>query len=721
VNNYWWFNDLVGTLPGGNFFNGNFYHVAATFDGTNRAIYVNGLPVATASNINYPSILNVLPSNFRVGTCNSAGTFKGWLDDLTIANRAFTATEVTNLMNEVYPTVLVAGGGAAVNLLPTNTTLVVASGAALDLNGGSQAVGSLSGGGTVTNSSSTPGALTINNTNATTFAGGVEGAVTLTKRGSGTLTLSGVNNHSGATVVENGTLMLEAATANNSNLLASLKAYYNFNNSGSLGSDSSGNGNTLITSSGSPQYSGAGKFGGALYLNGSSTMSVSGFPVGVPTNNAPYSIACWVKPDAGCPLNAAIVGWGVNQSGKGNFLRLNGNLNNVDNYWWNYDLVGAMPGGNFFDGSFHLVVTTWDGTNRAMYIDGLVVVTDTESNTNLNVSPTGFKVGSAPSAGTFKGWLDNLIIANRALSASEVTWLLNQNLQPPVIPISSPLQVTAPGVVDLDGNDLAVGSLAGNGTITNNVNNPVTITVGYSGATSTFAGSIAATNLTLIKVGGGLQALAGINRYLGETLVNSGVLWLGGASLDTSLVKVSGGPTFGGEPPRFGGAGTVAGGVNFLTNSFPVFTNGGTLVINGAMLANSNVVHLRLAQNVTAGTYLLATYNPAGSSGGFYRVPEVDSGSFAPYTQYRVTNYVSGGIGKVELVVTSIPTNTPIAGVNVYEPVPGLQASVQYAVRVCAATNTSLWNSVFTFETRAHRYYDCWLCSAGRPRGTGSR
>ena len=36
-------------------------------------------------------------------------------------------------------------------------------------------------------------------------------------------------------------------------------------------------------------------------------------------------------------------------------------------------------------------------------------------------------------------------------------------------------------------------------------------------------------------------------------------------------------------------------------------------------------------------------------------MPEVDSGCFAPYTQYRVTNYVAGGVGKVELVVTSIP------------------------------------------------------------------
>jgi autotransporter-associated beta strand protein len=470
--------------------------------------------------------------------------------------------------------------------------------------------------------------------------------------------------------------------------------------------DSSGKGNTLIQSVGNPQYSSDGKFGGALYLNGSSTMTVSGFPKGVPTNNTPYSIACWVKPDVGCPLNAGIVGWGSGQSGKGNFLRLDGNQNDVNNYWWGYDLVGAMSGGNFFDGNFHLVVATWDGTNRAIYIDGLVVVTGTA--TGLNAQPVGFEVGDCISAGRFKGWMDNLIIANRALSEAEVTWLLNQNLQSPVLPMDGLLQVTAPAVVELDGNDLAIGSLAGNGTLTNRVNNSVTLTIGYAGTTTSFAGAIAATNLTLVKMGSGMQTLAGTNRYRGETLVQAGTLWLAGGSLDTSLVKVYGGPTFGAEPPKFGGAGTVAGSVNYTTNSCPVFTNGGTLVINGPMLANSNVVHLRLGQNVPEGTYLLATYNPAGSSGSFYRIPEVDSGSFAPYTQYYVTN----GGGNVRLVVTSIPTNTPIAGVNVYEPVPGLAPSVQYAVRVCSTANTSVWNSVFTFETRAQpswtpdAYYD---------------
>jgi hypothetical protein len=105
-----------------------------------------------------------------------------------------------------------------------------------------------------------------------------------------------------------------------------VQAHYSFNDTNNLGLDSSGNGNPLVTASGVPQHSSAGKFGGTLYLNGSSTLTVSGFPKGVPTNNSPYTIACWFKPETGCPTNAGIIGWGTAQNGQGNFLRINNSI-----------------------------------------------------------------------------------------------------------------------------------------------------------------------------------------------------------------------------------------------------------------------------------------------------------------------------------------------------------------------------------------------------------
>ena len=82
--------------------------------------------MATTNNPGFSTDLNVTPSGFEVGDCLGASRFKGWIDDLTVANRAFSASEVTNLMNQVYPTVPVANPTATVNLLPTNTALTLA-------------------------------------------------------------------------------------------------------------------------------------------------------------------------------------------------------------------------------------------------------------------------------------------------------------------------------------------------------------------------------------------------------------------------------------------------------------------------------------------------------------------------------------------------------------------------------------------------------------------
>ena len=51
------------------------------------------------------------------------------------------------------------------------------------------------------------------------------------------------------------------------------------------------------------------------------------------------------------------------------------------------------------------------------------------------------------------------------------------------------------------------------------------------------------------------------------------------------------------------------------------------------------------------------------------------------------------------LMTISNPANAQIPGVNVYPAVPGLQGSTNYSVRVCAATNTSVWTNAFTFQT----------------------
>nr|WP_240980547.1 autotransporter-associated beta strand repeat-containing protein [Ramlibacter agri] len=93
--------------------------------------------------------------------------------------------------------------------LSAGSAMHVASGATLDLDGQDQEVASLAGAGNVTLGS---GTLTSGNDNTSTaFSGVTSGTGGLTKVGSGTLTLAGANNYSGATTVDGGTLRAGAA------------------------------------------------------------------------------------------------------------------------------------------------------------------------------------------------------------------------------------------------------------------------------------------------------------------------------------------------------------------------------------------------------------------------------------------------------------------------------------------------------------------------------
>ncbi len=100
------------------------------------------------------------------------------------------------------------GGGA--NGLPFNSDITIADGAVIDLNGISQTLGSLAGGGILTNHSGTNAVAAIGvNFSSSVFTGRIgngNGPVALTKTGAGNLALTSANTHTGNNLVEAGTL-----------------------------------------------------------------------------------------------------------------------------------------------------------------------------------------------------------------------------------------------------------------------------------------------------------------------------------------------------------------------------------------------------------------------------------------------------------------------------------------------------------------------------------
>jgi fibronectin-binding autotransporter adhesin len=110
-------------------------------------------------------------------------------------------------------TLRAGGAGAFANM----SAFTVMGAGTLDLNGFNETIGSLAGAGTVSNAGATAAVLTTGNDNLSTLFAGVikdDGPIGLTKIGTGTLTLSGVNTYTGPTTVANGTLAVTGSVAN---------------------------------------------------------------------------------------------------------------------------------------------------------------------------------------------------------------------------------------------------------------------------------------------------------------------------------------------------------------------------------------------------------------------------------------------------------------------------------------------------------------------------
>jgi alpha-tubulin suppressor-like RCC1 family protein len=99
--NYWWGPDLTVSSSPVNMLDGNWHHIAATFDGTTRKIYLDG--VLKGSDI--PGG-HTVPNgaNFRIGSTNNGEFFNGGLDEVRIWNTARTTCEINSYMNCEIPT-----------------------------------------------------------------------------------------------------------------------------------------------------------------------------------------------------------------------------------------------------------------------------------------------------------------------------------------------------------------------------------------------------------------------------------------------------------------------------------------------------------------------------------------------------------------------------------------------------------------------------------------
>ena len=171
----------------------------------------------------------------------------------------------------------------------------------------------------------------------------------------------------------------------------------------------------LVPLNGTPIFAANGRNGGCLYVDGGTWLTTQNYPANMPHGSAPYTVVCWVRVDAGCSGSGGWVSYGGNGiPGGGNSFRFNGG-DGVWNYWNNVDV--GMEARGIANGEWHQVVGTWDGSTRRLYYDGVLKNTDDRV---PNIGTTDFLVGRTIYDAAMRGWIDDLLIMNRAMSDAEV-------------------------------------------------------------------------------------------------------------------------------------------------------------------------------------------------------------------------------------------------------------------------------------------------------------
>ncbi|MBS0626073.1 MAG: autotransporter-associated beta strand repeat-containing protein [Verrucomicrobia bacterium] len=469
----------------------------------------------------------------------------------------------------------------AANAIPSTTSLILANttGAAFDLNGFSQTVVTLSGGGSSGgNITLGSGTLTFGNGTNQTFGGSITGSGGLTKQGTGTQTISNTNtNYSGLTTITTGILQAGAANAFSSNSAVSLantagvaldlngfsQIIGGLSGGGTTGGNVTLNGGTLtFGNSSSVTFAGVIQGAGGIVKQGSGTETL--------TNTNTYG-------------GFTTINGGIIQKGSASAIPSGTSLILANTSGVAFDLNGfdqtvvVLSGGGGSGGNVTLgsgTLTFGDATNQSfggaisgaggLVKQGVGTQTFTNGNNNYNGSTT-------INAGVFQAGVASAFSPNSAFT----------------------LPNTAGVTLDLNNFSASIKSLAGGGTTGGSVTlGSGTLTFGDT-TNQTFAGAISGTG-GITKQGSGTQVFTNANKnYSGTTSVNAGTLQAGNATAfsSSSTVNLGGGNLdLNNIDQTVGGLSGSSGTVSLGTGTLTFGGNGSTTTFSGAITGSGGII-----------------------------------------------------------------------------------------------------------------------------------
>ncbi|CAN5498558.1 hypothetical protein BH10PLA1_BH10PLA1_01850 [soil metagenome] len=386
----------VGTITAALPTTGAWHLVTGTYDGAAMVLYVDGVAVASAAKSGViATTADPLAIGMKAGSTVAGNFFKGLLDDTRIYSRALSAAEVQTLFSGVVvPQQLTSIAIAPTTASVVNGTTKSFIATALDQFDKAMAtqptfVWSLGSGSIGTIDSAT-------------------GMYTAPASGTGSATVQATVTGSG--IASNSAAVTVIAPSQNPGLVAQ----YTFDGTAT---DSTGtNSGTLVSS---PTYV-AGHTGQALSLNGTTQYVTVADSASLNPTTA-ITLSAWVNATS----------WNGNRR-----ILQKGNKDNqyrllAENGVLKFDLKGvgtitaALPSvsATHAASAWHLVTATYDGATMNLYVDGVVVASGAFTGviaTTTDPLTIGTKNAGTTTSNYFNGYIDDVRIYNRALSATEI-------------------------------------------------------------------------------------------------------------------------------------------------------------------------------------------------------------------------------------------------------------------------------------------------------------
>jgi fibronectin-binding autotransporter adhesin len=597
----------IVTLSGSNTYSGGTTVSAGTSTGTTTSLQgdiTNNAAVnfTQAANGTYAGVVSGTGSLTKAGTGNatlsgantysggttvSAGTLTGTTTSLQgdITNNAALSFDQTT--NGTYAGV-VSGTGSLTKAGTGNATL---SGANTYSGGTTVSAGTLTGTttslqGDITNNA----ALSFDQTTNGTYAGVVSGTGSLTKAGTGIVTLSGANTYSGGTTVSAGTLTgtttsLQGDITNN--------AAVNFTQAanGTYAGVVSGTGSLTKAGTGNATLSGANTYSGGTTVSAGTLTGTTTSLQGDITNNAALSFDQTTN-----GTYAGVV------SGTGSLTKAGTG-------------IVTLSGANTYSGGTTVSAGTLTGTTTSLQGD----ITNNAA-VNFTQAANGTYAGVVSGTGSLTKAGTGIVTLSGANTYSGSTIVSAGTLQVNGgnnrLATTGDVSVASGATFDLNNNNQQIDALSGLGNVTLGSGD---LTIG----SGSFSGIISGTG-NVIKSGTSTATFTGAHTYSGNTTISDGKLVINGSLVSPTLTINSG---------------AILGGVGIVND---VINNGilapgnsiGTINIAGNYTSNNGSI-LEIELDDTGSSDKLEVTGDANINGGDIKILP-DAGSYTAGSRYTI-------------------------------------------------------------------------------------